>query len=297
MKIAVLLGGISRERPISLRSGENVIKALKKLGHEAHSIDVNGDFLSVAPKLKEYDLVFNALHGQFGEDGTVQAILDWLGIKYTGSKVLSSAICFDKVMTYRTLNGTVKYPEYILVKETVRESPFGFPCVIKPRKEGSSIGVHICDDPEQLYQALTEELSNYGEMILQRYIPGRELTVSILEVNGKPQILPILELRPKRRFYDYIAKYTPQMTEFVLPAPLSEKEYAEVSNSALKAFEVCECEGFARVDGILKDGVFYVLELNTIPGLTDLSDLPASAKAAGMSFEQLIDAIIRTVVD
>ncbi len=296
MKIAVLLGGISRERPISLKSGENVLKALKKLGHEAFPIDVNGDFLSVAPKLKEFDLVFNALHGKFGEDGVVQAILDWLGVRYTGSKVLASAICFDKIMTYRTLNGTVRYPEHVLVNKPVRESPFGFPCVVKPRCEGSSIGVHICDDSEQLYQALFEELQEYKEMILQRYIPGRELTVSVLEFNGKPQILPILELKPKRRFYDYIAKYTPNMTEFVLPAPLTKQEYDEVTQSALKAFDICECEGFARVDGILKDGVFYVLELNTIPGLTDLSDLPASARAAGMSFEELIDAIIRTVV-
>jgi D-alanine-D-alanine ligase len=273
------------------------MKALEKLGHEVYPVDVNGDFLSIAPKLKEFDLVFNALHGKFGEDGVVQAILDWLGIKYTGSKVLSSAICFDKVMTYRTLNGSVKYPEYILVKQPIRESPFGFPCVIKPRKEGSSIGVHICDDPEQLYQALLQEFSNYDEMIVQRYIPGRELTISILKLNGKPQVLPILELKPKRRFYDYIAKYTPDMTQFILPAPLSEQEYTEVTQSALKAFEICECDGFARVDGILKDGIFYVLELNTIPGLTDLSDLPASARAAGMSFEQLIDAIIRTVVE
>lgn len=296
MKIAVLLGGVSRERPISLKSGQNVLKALEKLGHQAFAIDVNGDFLSIAPKLKEFDLVFNALHGKFGEDGVVQAILDWLNIKYTGSKVLASAICFDKVMTYRTLNGTVRYPEYTLIKNPVKESPFGFPCVIKPRCEGSSIGVHICDDPQQLYQASVQELSEYEEMILQRYIPGRELTISILELNGKPQVLPILELKPKRRFYDYIAKYTPNMTEFILPAPLSEQEYNEVARSALRAFEICECEGFARVDGILKDGIFYVLELNTIPGLTDLSDLPASAKAAGMSFEELIDAIIHTVV-
>lgn len=296
MKIAVLLGGVSRERPISLKSGQNVIKALEKLGHQAFAIDVNGDFLSIAPKLREFDLVFNALHGKFGEDGVVQAILDWLNIKYTGSKVLASAVCFDKVMTYRTLNGTVRYPEYTLIQNPVKESPFGFPCVVKPRCEGSSIGVHICDDPQQLYQASAQELSEYEEMILQRYIPGRELTISILELNGKPQVLPILELKPKRRFYDYIAKYTPNMTEFILPAPLSEQEYNEVVRSALRAFEICECEGFARIDGILKDGIFYVLELNTIPGLTDLSDLPASAKAAGMSFEELIDAIIHTVV-
>ncbi|AEH51814.1 D-alanine--D-alanine ligase [Pseudothermotoga thermarum] len=296
MKIAVLMGGISRERPISLKSGENVVKALKKLGHEVAPIDVNGEFLNIAPTLKQFDLVFNALHGQFGEDGTVQAILDWLGVKYTGSKVVASAICFDKVLTYRMLTGVVRYPDYILVDKPTKESPFGFPCVIKPRREGSSIGVHICDDPDELYRNLQEELSVYGEMILQRYIKGRELTVSILEMNKELKVLPILELRPKRRFYDYVAKYTPNMTEFVLPAPLSEEEFKEVSESAIKAFKTCQCEGFGRVDGILSEGKFYVLEINTIPGLTDLSDLPASARAAGMSFEELIDAIIKTVV-
>ncbi len=296
MKIAVLMGGISRERPISLKSGENVVRALKRLGHEVIEIDVNGEFLSVAPSLKQFDLVFNVLHGRFGEDGTIQAILDWVGVKYTGSKVLASAICFDKVMTYRMLTGIVKYPDYVVVNKPTKESPFGFPCVIKPRCEGSSIGVHICDDPDQLYRNLEEELNFYDEMILQRYIKGRELTVSLLEIDGKLEVLPILELRPKRRFYDYIAKYTPNVTEFVLPAPLSEEEYKEVSESATKAFKACQCEGFGRVDGILNDGKFYVLEINTIPGLTDLSDLPASAKAAGMSFEQLINVIVKTVI-
>ncbi len=296
MKIAVLMGGISRERPISLKSGENVVRALKKLGHEVVPIDVNGDFLGIAPILKEFDVVFNALHGQFGEDGTVQAILDWIGVKYTGSGVVASAICFDKVMTYRMLTGVVDYPDYILVNKPTKDSPFGFPCVIKPRREGSSIGVHVCDDPDQLYRNLEEELRVYGEMILQKYIKGRELTISILEIEGELKVLPILELRPRRRFYDYIAKYTPNMTEFVLPAPLSEEEYRKVCEAATKAFQTCLCKGFGRVDGILSEGKFYVLEINTIPGLTDLSDLPASAKAAGMSFELLIDAIVKTVV-
>jgi len=295
MKIAVLLGGISRERPISLKSGENVLKALKKLGHDVVPIDVDENFLEIAPKLKEFEVVFNALHGHFGEDGTVQAILDWVGVSYTGSKVLASAICFDKVMTYRVLDGYVNFPEYTIVKKPVKESPYGFPCVIKPRKEGSSIGVHICDNSNQLYNDLSEELKKYNEMMIQRYIEGRELTVSILEI-GKPQILPVLELKPKRRFYDYTAKYVSGMTEFILPAPLSVEEYQKVANSSLRAFELCGCEGFARVDGILKNNVFYVLELNTIPGLTDLSDMPASAKAAGMSFEELVDAIIQTAV-
>ncbi|KAF2957454.1 D-alanyl-alanine synthetase A [Thermotoga sp. Ku-13t] len=295
MKIAVLMGGISREREISLRSGENVVKALRKLGHDVTPIDVRENFLQVLPTLRGFDLVFIALHGKFGEDGTVQALLDWLGVPYTGSGVVASALCFDKLMTYRVVEKFVPVPEYIVVDKPTRESPFGFPCVVKPRKEGSSIGVHICDGPEELEESLKTELKLYGEMILQRYIDGRELTVSVIEMDGELRILPILELRPKRRFYDYIAKYTPNMTEFVLPAPLTEEEYRAVCDSCLKAFRTCECRGFARIDGILKDGTFYFLEINTIPGMTDLSDMPASARAAGMSFEDLIDAIVKTV--
>ncbi|AJC72852.1 D-alanyl-alanine synthetase [Pseudothermotoga hypogea DSM 11164 = NBRC 106472] len=295
MKIAVLMGGVSREREISLRSGENVVKALKKLGHEVVPIDVKEDFFLVLPSLKQFDLVFIALHGKFGEDGTVQALLDWIGVPYTGSGVLASALCFDKLMTYRIVEKFVPVPEYTVIDKPTRESPFGFPCVLKPRREGSSIGVHICDNAEELEHYSQIELSLYGELVLQRYVRGRELTASLIEMDGELRILPILELRPRRRFYDYIAKYTPNMTEFVLPAPLTEEEYRAVCESCLKAFKACECKGFARIDGILKDGIFYFLEINTIPGMTDLSDMPASARAAGMSFEDLIDAIVKTV--
>lgn len=295
MKIAVLMGGVSREREISLRSGENVVKALKKLGHEVVPIDVKEDFFLVLPSLKQFDLVFIALHGKFGEDGIVQALLDWIGVPYTGSGVLASALCFDKLMTYRIVEKFVPVPEYTVIDKPTRESPFGFPCVLKPRREGSSIGVHICDNAEELEHYSQIELSLYGELVLQRYVRGRELTASLIEMDGELRILPILELRPRRRFYDYIAKYTPNMTEFVLPAPLTEEEYRAVCESCLKAFKACECKGFARIDGILKDGIFYFLEINTIPGMTDLSDMPASARAAGMSFEDLIDAIVKTV--
>ena len=295
MKIAVLMGGVSREREISLRSGENVVKALKKLGHEVVPIDVKEDFFLVLPSLKQFDLVFIALHGKFGEDGTVQDLLDWIGVPYTGSGVLASALCFDKLMTYRIVEKFVSVPEYTVIDKPTRESPFGFPCVLKPRREGSSIGVHICDNAEELEHYSQLELSLYGELVLQRYVRGRELTASLIEMDGELRILPILELRPRRRFYDYIAKYTPNMTEFVLPAPLTEEEYRTVCESCLKAFKACECKGFARIDGILKDGIFYFLEINTIPGMTDLSDMPASARAAGMSFEDLIDAIVKTV--
>lgn len=296
MKIAVLMGGISRERKISLISGENVLKALKKLGHNVTKVDVTEDFPSRLESLRDFDLIFNVLHGVFGEDGRIQAMLDWIGVRYTGSGVLASSICFNKIATYRVVSSDVKYPDFVPIKEPTDKSPFGFPCVIKPVSEGSSIGVHICDTEKDLMKYSTLELNNYNELILQRYVPGRELTVSILEQNEGPTALPVLELKPKRRFYDYTAKYTPNMTQFIVPAPLTPEEEEQVVESSLKAFKLCHCHGFARVDGILSNGTFHMLEINTIPGLTDLSDMPASALAAGMSFEQLIECIVSSAV-
>jgi len=287
------MGGLSREREISLRSGRRVVEALRKLGHDVVPLDVKEDFFEKISILKRSDVVFIALHGTFGEDGRIQAILDMLGVRYTGSGVLASSICFDKLFTYKVLKGIVPIPEYKVVKE-VGESPMGYPCVIKPRREGSSIGVHICDDEREYKEKLKKELEVHKEMIVEEYIKGRELTVSILETENGFEVLPILELKPKRRFYDYVAKYTPGMTEFVLPAPLSVEEEKRVKEVAVRAFEETGCRGFGRVDGILKDGEFYFLEINTIPGLTELSDMPASAKAKGMSFEELVDTILRS---
>ena len=293
MKVTVLMGGISREREISLKSGKRVVEALKKLGYDVIPLDVREDFFEKIGILKESDVAFIALHGTFGEDGRIQAILDMLGVKYTGSGVLASSICFDKLFTYKVLKGIVPVPEYKIVRE-VKESPVGYPCVIKPRSEGSSIGVHICDSEKEYKEALEKELKTHREMIVEEYVKGRELTVSIIETEKGFEVLPILELKPKRRFYDYVAKYTPGMTEFILPAPLSAEEERRVKEIAVKAFEETGCRGFGRVDGILKDGEFYFLEINTIPGLTELSDMPASARAKGMSFEELIDTILRS---
>lgn len=245
-------------------------------------------------RLKEFDVVFNVLHGTFGEDGSLQAILDFLGVRYTGSGMMASLICFDKLLTYKFLSGVVDIPEFVEVKEHLDTSPIGYPCVVKPRREGSSIGVFICEDDEEFRHALKEDLPLYGSVIVQKYIKGREMTVSIIERENGFEVLPILELRPKRRkFYDYVAKYTKGETEFILPAPLSKEEEEMVKNTALKAFVEAGCRGFGRVDGIFKDK-FYFLEINTVPGLTELSDLPASAQAAGISFEELIEIILKS---
>jgi D-alanine-D-alanine ligase len=294
VRVALLMGGVSREREISLRSGERVKKALEKLGYEYTVFDVKEDFLKEVDQLKSFDVVFNVLHGTFGEDGTLQAILDFLGIRYTGSDAFSSMICFDKLATYRFLKDIVEIPDFIEIREFMETSPLGYPCVVKPRREGSSIGVFICESDEEFQHAIKEDLPQYGSVIVQEYIPGREMTVSILETEKGFEVLPILELRPKRRFYDYVAKYTKGETEFILPAPLNPSEERLVKEMALKAFVEAGCRGFGRVDGIFSDGRFYFLEINTVPGLTETSDLPASAKAGGIEFEELVEIILKS---
>ena len=292
MRVAVLYGGISREREISIRSGTRVYQALKELGHDVSLIDVNEVFLKRVWDLKEFDVIFPMLHGYFGEDGSVQGILEYLGVPYVGSGVQESSLCFDKLRSYQILENAVDVPRYAVVKEPVDESPFGFPCFIKPRKEGSSIGAHICHNERELLDFSKRELEIYEDLLLMEYIRGREMTVSIIEVNGSKTVLPILELKPVNEFYDYESKYTKGLTEFILPAPIDEKVREKIEDQALSAYENLGCRSFARIDGILKGEIFYFLEANSIPGMTETSDLPASAEAFGYSFEELVSVLL-----
>ncbi|MGQ9856587.1 MAG: D-alanine--D-alanine ligase [Fervidobacterium sp.] len=300
MKIAVLLGGISREREISLRSGKRIAQALRNFGHQVDEIDVNFenfDSLIWTKELRNYDVAFNILHGTFGEDGHVQSILDALQIPYTGSGVEASVIAFDKYLCNLYVQDITAVPEFILLsKEEFEQGKnvlqnIEIPCVIKPRKEGSSIGTHICFSKEELLENLKKEFEKYDEMLVQRYVKGTEVTVSIIDIDGIPTVLPILELRPKKLFYDYEAKYTDGMTEFVIPAEIGEEMTEVVKDNALKIYRKLGCKHFARVDGIVSDGKFYFLEVNTLPGMTELSDLPMSAKAYGLTFEELVNRI------
>ena len=296
----MLLGGISREREISIRSGKRIAQALKKFGHEVDEIDVNLDLLDNLTTLRKYDVLFNILHGTFGEDGHLQAILDSIGVPYTGSGMETSVISFDKYLCNLFVQDVAKVPEFtLLTKEEFEKSGIEkvlssvtIPCVIKPRKEGSSIGTHICFSEEELTDYLKEEFENYEELIVQKYIKGAEVTVSIIDIDGKPIVLPILELRPKKLFYDYEAKYTDGMTEFVIPAQIGEEMTKYVEKTALNIYKKLGCKHFSRVDGIVSNDEFYFLEVNTLPGMTELSDLPMSAKAYGMSFEELVNTIV-----
>jgi len=299
VKVAVLLGGISREREISIRSGKRIAQALANFGHEVVEIDFNFNLLNNLNSLKQFDVLFNILHGTFGEDGHLQAILDTLGVPYTGSGMETSVIAFDKYICNLYVQDIAKVPKFVLItkgefKEHGIEKPLsyvGVPCVIKPRKEGSSIGTHICFSEEELFKNLNEEFENYDELIVQKYIKGAEITVSIIDIDGKPLVLPILELRPKKLFYDYEAKYTDGMTEFVIPAQIGDEMTKHVENIALSIYTKLGCKHFSRVDGIVSNGEFYFLEVNTLPGMTELSDLPMSAKAYGIEFDELVNRI------
>jgi D-alanine-D-alanine ligase len=292
-EVAVLYGGISRERSVSLKSGANIISSLENLGYKTVPFDLTLSNIRDMEDLRKCDLVFNMLHGRFGEDGCVQGYMELLGINYTGSDTHSSAVCFNKETTYRLLANSVRLPAWKAfgsVEEA--ESWEFFPAVVKPVSEGSSIGIEICDDPGILKEAVTRTLKTYGRVLVEEYVRGTEVTVSVLTKNGAPVVLPVLEIRPKKRFYDYEAKYTAGLTDFMAPAELNKDALEELETMSKMIFKELDCRDLARIDGIIRDGVFFFLEVNTIPGMTDLSDLPLSARAQGMTFEDVTQWIV-----
>ncbi len=295
MKITLIYGGISSEREVSIRGGKRVYEALKSNDFDVYVFELNNyyDLIKNIKELKESDLVFLALHGNDGECGKIQGFLDSLNINYIGSDVLTSSICFNKGFTFDLVKEIVNIPEWKIIKSDNIRNPLNkFPVIIKPISEGSSIDINICDSQEN-YKSLLKSLhKKYGELIVQKFINGKEITISMIEKKGKIDILPILEIKPKNRFYDYEAKYTKGMTEFIVPADINDNIAEDVKNKSKKIFEKLNCKGFARIDGIICDNEFYFFEVNTIPGLTEVSDLPISAKAVGINFNDLIKEIV-----
>lgn len=301
-KICVLCGGRSSERDVSLRSGKRVFESLKKQGFNVISMDLEEDLVSKLRK-KKVDIVFIMLHGSPGEDGTVQGLLEIAGIPYTGSKVLASALAMDKIASKRIWEACgIPTPKYILIdakdieSEVKRiKSQFPFPLVVKPIAEGSSVGVAIIKDPQELDKILKETTEKHKDVFIEEYIKGQEVTVGVLGKDEDLRALPILELVPKGEFYDYHAKYTEGMTEFILPARLSRPLYQKTQEIALAAHKSLGCYGWSRVDILVgKDHVPYVHDVNTIPGMTEKSDLPAEAAHAGISFDELVVRILES---
>lgn len=297
-RIGVLMGGWSSEREVSLRSGQRVLESLKRQGFTAVGIDITREFAAQVRKAR-IDMAFVILHGRPGEDGTIQGFLELQGIPYTGSGVAASAIGMDKLLTKMLFRqGGIPTPDYVFIAgdadcaATVveAESKFGYPMIVKPRTEGSSVGVELIEGRRGAADQCRRVQRGFGDALIEPFISGREATVGIL---GE-QALPILELAPKRRrFYDYEAKYTRGETEFIVPAKLDRRTEGRVKELALAAHRLLGCRGFSRVDLILENGRRPLfLEVNTLPGLTDLSDLPAEAEAAGIGYDELVFRIL-----
>ena len=296
-KIAVLCGGMSSEREISLRSGKNVLAALQRLGYRrAEIVDVSENVMN---DLKGFEYAYNTLHGKFGEDGCIQGVLEILKIPYTGCGVMSSAICMNKEYTKKVM-ATIGLPlissVYLLKDEDPIKKVEGltYPLMIKPVSEGSSFGMNKVENEAELVKAVEEAHKYNSEILIEEYLVGIAATVGVLENNGKAVATEILELRPKNEWYDYEAKYTKGMTEFILPAELSDEMTEKVKKCAVKAFEICGCSGVSRVDFLIVKDTPYILEINTNPGMTDTSDLPAQAAAGGVSYDELVNMILHS---
>ena len=301
MKVAVLKGGRSLERGVSLRSGARVEDALERLGHEVLSLDAGADLVERLTEERP-EVAFVAMHGPGGEDGTAQELLEILGIPFTGPGVAACGRCMDKALAkHEFLAAGVPTPEWFAFNETAFrelgaadalggiEERLGLPLVVKPSRGGSALGVKFAAGPEEVPAALVSAFSYDDRVLLERFVEGRELAVSVL--GG--EALPIVEAIPTGGDrYDFEARYEIGRTTFVCPAELSEADAAAVTEAALAAYEALGCAGFSRVDLILANAGPQVLEVNAIPGLTDTSLLPQAAEAAGISFEQLIGKIL-----
>ena len=324
MNIVVICGGFSTEREVSLASGSAVASALKELGHTVTLADPSlgkdqepadsavyktkpgrkppsiGDYdygkaleMFNSHALNEAEMAFIALHGTFGEDGTVQALLEASGLKYTGSKVLASALAMDKDISKKMFRESgIPVLDWTMVRDGkvfYSDADMDFPMVVKPNDQGSTVGFGIANSSEELDKAAAVAASYSNHVMVEKYVEGRELTVAIL---GR-EAYPIVEIKPKHKSYDYESKYTPGMSEYVCPADLPETIEVGVQLAAVKAFSALGCRHYARVDFLLgKEDKFYCLEVNTLPGLTKTSLVPKAAKAVGMSFKDLVETIV-----
>ena len=297
-KILILAGGFSKEREISLKSARAVSKVLKENKYKTKIFEPDGNFISNLKKFKP-SVVFNALHGRYGEDGYIQTILEKEKVKYTHSGVISSSLAIDKVLSKKLfIKNNILTPKYIVFnfKDKIKKNKLimkinkklGFPVVIKPINEGSSVGVFICNKKNLLKKIFY--LKDNKEIIIEKYIPGKEIQAAIMG-NKK---LGAIELKPKRKFYDYSAKYDKNAkTEHIMPAEISKKNYEKVMSISFKAHKLLKCRGTTRSDFRFYKNKFYLLELNTQPGMTSLSLVPEIAKYNNINFYKLIKWMIR----
>ena len=296
-KIAVLMGGPSSEREVSLSSGKAMFAACAALGYDAISLEFENDILSHLDTLKSVDIVLIALHGGIGENGRIQGMFESLGIRYTGSDALSSAICMDKHISKLLAEDIgIATPRWKRIRkgQSIYKNEFDYPFVVKPNSEGSTIGLTIVHN-ENDYDSAVEEAFKYDdEILIEEFISGKEITVSIVGED----VLPIIEIRPEHGLYDYECKYTKGLTEYICPAELNKDLTKRIKQTAFEVYKLLKCRHYGRVDLRLdNNNQHWFLELNTLPGMTDTSLVPKAAKAAGISFEQLIGNIIKQSLD
>ncbi len=302
-KIAVLMGGLSNEREVSLRSGRKAFQALIELGYkDVTLIDVSRNIADVLVENK-IEFVLNMLHGRYGEDGCIQGVLEFLNIPYSGCGVKASAVCMDKIMTKKVLS-SANLPLIKSVnvnKENYRKKveELNFPMIIKPANEGSSIGMTKIDSMDELDNAINRALECDKEILIEEYLKGESITVGVLERKDENNEIetfatPILAFKTKTEWYDYEAKYTKGLTEFILPAKFDSDLTETIQKLAIEAHKACSCKGVSRVDFLVENNIPYILEINTNPGMTDTSDLPAQAKAMGIEYDELVEIILKT---
>ncbi|CNH33801.1 D-alanine--D-alanine ligase [Yersinia pseudotuberculosis] len=299
-KVAVLLGGTSAEREVSLLSGQAVLAGLKEAGIDAYGVDTK-DFPVTQLKEQGFDKVFIALHGRGGEDGTLQGVLEFLQLPYTGSGVMASALTMDKLRTklvwqalglpispYVALNR--QQFETLSPEELVAcVAKLGLPLIVKPSHEGSSVGMSKVDHASELQKALVEAFQHDSDVLIEKWLSGPEFTVAILG----DEVLPSIRIQPPGVFYDYDAKYLSDKTQYFCPSGLSDKSEQQLAALALQAYHALDCSGWGRVDVMQdRDGHFYLLEVNTSPGMTSHSLVPMAARQYGLSFSQLVARIL-----
>jgi D-alanine-D-alanine ligase len=304
-RLVVLRGGHSMERDVSFVTGRRIQHALERLGHEVHPLDIEESTTQALMELAP-EAAFICLHGPGGEDGTVQTLLETLGIQYTGSGPLSSIRCMDKDYAKRALKaaGIPTPPFRTFFRRAMNEmgasaaldvaaDSLGYPLVVKPAREGSSFGLTRVEEPEGLLDAVYEAFGYDAKILLERWVEGTEVSVPILEPAGEePEALGLVEIRPREGAYNFEAKYTPGATDFAIPAEIPAQTASSLEETALDVYRTLGCSGFARVDTIVADGIPWVLDVKTIPGFTETSTFPLAAEASGVSFEKLVETML-----
>lgn len=295
-RVGVLLGGITREREISLRTGAAVCESLQRLGHHVIRIDVGANIVEQLAS-KKMDVAFIALHGRYGEDGCIQGLLELMKIPYTGSGVTASAVCMDKVICKRIVRDLgASVPSEVLYhakngdpNRFIAELSLNFPIIVKPCREGSTIGITIIREKQGLADAIRLASESDEKVLMEEFIEGQELTVSVL--NGRA--LTPIEILPKSGFYDYESKYTKGMSDYLLPPRLPEEVIQRLKDLSEQIYQTLECDGVARADYIVRNGSeLFFLEMNTIPGMTETSLVPKSAAFDGLSFDNIVEMLL-----